>query len=168
MANGTRPAGGDGLVQRLLDRGFEFFSRSIWELELGQLSWAGRRLIKGARIAYLASSGFVEKRCMVRASALTYITMLSIVPLLAFVFSVAKGFGFYRQLRETQIDPFLDGIFAAQAVPEGQGVRATLDTVDAIEARGEDRFRDDRARYSESESAFIADALARPRSGTGT
>jgi membrane protein len=129
MANGTGPAGGDGLVQRLLDRGFEFFSRSIWELELGQLSWAGRRLIKVARIAYLAASGFVDKRCMVRASALTYITMLSIVPLLAFVFSVAKGFGFYRQLRETQIDPFLDGIFATQDVPEGQGVRATLDTV---------------------------------------
>lgn len=44
--------------------------------------------------------GFVQDECSLRASALTYYSLLSIVPVLAVLFGVAKGFGFEEALRE--------------------------------------------------------------------
>lgn len=42
--------------------------------------------------------GFVEDDCYARASALTFYSLLSIVPVLAVLFGIAKGFGFDRAL----------------------------------------------------------------------
>lgn len=42
---------------------------------------------------------FVENRLILRAAALTYYTLLSIVPFLAVAFGLAKGFGFESQLK---------------------------------------------------------------------
>lgn len=64
-----------------------------------------------ARTALLAVRGFLGDRCLFRASALTYITVLSLVPLLALGFAVAKGFGFYASLLDESIGPFLDRTF---------------------------------------------------------
>jgi membrane protein len=57
-------------------------------------------------------SGFLTDHCIIRASALTFITILSIVPLLAVAFSISKGFGlqnaeFFRN--------FLLGVSAGRA-----------------------------------------------------
>ena len=41
-------------------------------------------------------NAFLADQCILRAAALTYVTALSIVPLLAVVFSISKGFGFYN------------------------------------------------------------------------
>ena len=41
-------------------------------------------------------NSFLADQCILRAAALTYVTALSIVPLLAVVFSISKGFGFYN------------------------------------------------------------------------
>jgi membrane protein len=117
---------GSGLAARLLQRALEFFSHSIWELELGQLSRARAGLYKLARVVYLAARGFVQDRCLVRAGALTYITILSIVPLLAFGFSIAKGMGFYQNLRTQQVDPFVERVFG-EAGGQGQGLRDAID-----------------------------------------
>ncbi len=55
------------------------------------LHWL-QRLVRGIR----------NDQCLLRASALTYVTALSIVPLLAVAFSISKGFGFQntRYIRE--------------------------------------------------------------------
>ncbi len=50
---------------------------------------------------YFLIKSFLEQRLLVRASALTYATLLSIVPLLAFMFSMLKAFGFYNKLEES-------------------------------------------------------------------
>jgi len=44
----------------------------------------------------VAGKGFVEDQCLLRAAALTFTTVLSLVPLLAVAFSIAKGFGFHH------------------------------------------------------------------------
>jgi membrane protein len=59
-------------------------------------------LVKQLRILILALRGFVEDKCQIRASALTFYSLLSVVPLIAMLFGVAKGFGF-EQLLEDQI-----------------------------------------------------------------
>lgn len=64
-----------------------------------------------SRTTLLAVRGFAADRCLFRASALTYITVLSLVPLLALGFAVAKGFGFYASLLDESIGPFLDRTF---------------------------------------------------------
>ena len=46
-----------------------------------------------SRWAFLVVQGFLRNQCMIRASALTFTTILSIVPLLAVGFSISKGFG---------------------------------------------------------------------------
>lgn len=42
--------------------------------------------------------GFIEDDCYTKASALTYYSLLSIVPVLAVLFGIAKGFGFDQAL----------------------------------------------------------------------
>lgn len=115
---GAGQAAGGGVLSRLGHQAFVFFSRSIWEIDLGRLSWTRAWLIKAARVVYLAVRGFVQDRCLVRAGALTYVTILSIVPLLAVSFGAAKGFGFYDRLMAETVEPFLDQTFGERTAPD--------------------------------------------------
>lgn len=80
-------------------------------------AWIARRdgrpgwIAAALRTGLLSARGFVADKCVFRASALTYTTVLSLVPLLALAFAVAKGFGFYGALLEESIGPFLDRTF---------------------------------------------------------
>lgn len=77
-------------------------------------------LVRAVRVAYLVVRDFLEDTVLVRAAALTYVTVLSIVPVLAVAFALAKGFGAYERLRQSVIKPFLDNIWgSAGSAPEG-------------------------------------------------
>jgi len=80
-------------------RGVLFFLKTgIWRIrkrDVGALPWFG---IKGLRIVLLTLRGFVENRCQMRASSLTFYSLLSVVPVVAMLFGVAKGFGFQKTL----------------------------------------------------------------------
>ena len=56
-----------------------------------------RRLL---RIVVLAGRGFATDKLQLRASALTYYTLLSIVPIVALAFGIAKGFGLDSALEQ--------------------------------------------------------------------
>ena len=68
------------------------FSQDIWS---GQQGGRGVRGMANAvsRWVFLVFNGFFENQCLIRASALTFTTILSIVPFLAVAFSISKGFG---------------------------------------------------------------------------
>ena len=51
-------------------------------------------------------AGFPEREPANQASALTYSTLLSIVPLLAVLLGIAKGFGFQGTVRQELFDYF--------------------------------------------------------------
>jgi membrane protein len=101
-----------GAERSWIARAWRFFSREVWQSDLARLTRLNRYGYRTARVMYLAGRGFVQDNCLFRASALTYITVLSLVPLLAFSFSVAKGFGFYQRLIDDSIQPFIDRTFA--------------------------------------------------------
>lgn len=61
---------------------------------------------KYARLFLVSWRGFNADFCPLRASALTLYTLLSIVPVLAMLFGIAKGFGMERLLRERILDQF--------------------------------------------------------------
>jgi membrane protein len=84
-----------------------FFGARIWSASLTELERGKALLYRLARILYATVQGFLDKHLTFRAAALTYYTVLSIVPALAFAFSVVKGFGGYQRLLDGTIRPFL-------------------------------------------------------------
>ena len=65
--------------------------------KIGGIRAFGIRLI---RTFVIAQRGFKQDDCQLKASALTFYTLLSIVPVIAMFFGVAKGFGFEKRLEE--------------------------------------------------------------------
>lgn len=84
------------MTQKMLD----YLKRDIWRIRLENAPRKQSFLIRNARVVLLALRGFNEDKCSLRASALTFFTLLSIVPVLALAFGVAKGFGLEQMLEK--------------------------------------------------------------------
>lgn len=76
-----------------------FLRNGIWEVRLKDLPPVKAFLVRDLRVLTLALGGFLRDKCLLRASALTYYSLLSIVPLFALVFGIAKGFGLEAFIR---------------------------------------------------------------------
>ncbi len=77
-----------------------FLQTDIWRIRVKDVKGPRSMLITQLRIILLAFRGFDEDKCMLRASALTFFSLLSIVPIVAMAFGIAKGFGFQARLEE--------------------------------------------------------------------
>ncbi len=73
-----------------------FLNRDLWELEPDSLSKARRHGLKFLRVCMLVVKGFKEDMCPIHASALTFTTVMAMVPFLVILFAIAKGFGFEK------------------------------------------------------------------------
>ncbi len=87
-------------IQSLITRAINFVTVDIWRIRLEDLPFGKSFLIKQLRIFLLTVRGFDEDKCFTRASSLTFYTLLSIVPVMAMLFGVAKGFGFEKILKK--------------------------------------------------------------------
>ncbi len=77
-----------------------FLLEDLWGLKLDE---GGRRrsaMIRLLRVLVVAVREFFSDQCMLRASALTFYTLLSVVPILAIIFGIAKGFGLEKILEK--------------------------------------------------------------------
>ena len=88
------------LIRLFFKRTIRFIKHDIWYIPLKQLHWTKTLLVKSLRIVLLALREFGEDKCHLRASALTFYSLLSIVPMVAMAFGVAKGFGLDKVLEE--------------------------------------------------------------------
>jgi membrane protein len=91
------------LKARLLGRiaaTVRFLKTDIWRLQATKLHPRRSFWITQLRTFLLAIRRFVDDKCDLRASALTFYSLLSIVPVVAMAFAVAKGFGFEKILGE--------------------------------------------------------------------
>ncbi|MFW5656559.1 MAG: YihY/virulence factor BrkB family protein [Bacteroidota bacterium] len=86
----------------------QFILEDVWNLRLKEHSRRKGFLIRQLRIILLALRGFNENRVQARASELTYYSILSIVPIMAMIIGVAKGFGFNQRV-EAEIKKALEG-----------------------------------------------------------
>jgi len=82
----------------------DFFRHDIWLLHGHEQHSLQALLIKVAKILLLAMRGFVQDHCPLRASALTLFTLLAIVPVLAMLFGIAKGFGLQELFRKRLLE----------------------------------------------------------------
>jgi membrane protein len=69
------------------------FSEGIWMRNAKDTPLIIRLWRGVSRLLYLVVFGFLKDQCIIRAAALTFTTILSIVPFLAVAFSISKGFG---------------------------------------------------------------------------
>ncbi len=83
-----------------------FIRSELWTTDLSEKGFFERTLYYSARVGVLSYTGFKDKKLQLRASALTFFTMLSIVPVLAVAFGIAKGFGLIEQLEKQILDAF--------------------------------------------------------------
>ncbi|MGE5308768.1 MAG: YihY/virulence factor BrkB family protein [Deltaproteobacteria bacterium] len=89
----------------------------------------GGKAFTAVRVAAIAVKSFIDDNCALWASTLTFYTLLSIVPLLATIFGIAKGFGLTRLLQaalSTQVEwqrQFVEFLlkFSASALENSRG-----------------------------------------------
>ena len=84
----------------------EFIRVGIWRVRLKDISRTKYFFIKQLRILILATRGFAKDKCTLSASALTFYSILSIVPVVAMAFGIAKGFGFQKLLEKELLGKF--------------------------------------------------------------
>jgi membrane protein len=82
----------------------QFLRGDLWRIRLRDQSRRRSFLIRQLRVIMLSLRGYDEDKCSLRASALTFFTLMSIVPVLAMAFGVARGFDFQDALQEKLLD----------------------------------------------------------------
>ena len=91
----------------ILRKLFTYFTDTIFREDINE--WRNpvvRWLVQQYRLLFYTARGLVEHGTLVRSAALTFYTLMSLVPLLALVFAVVKGFGLADGLVENLYELF--------------------------------------------------------------
>lgn len=97
-----------GLLKRII----QYITHDIWvkkehEYKSRKIRWAVRQI----KVIIFTAQGFGQHEILVRSAALTFYTLMSLVPIAAMVFGIAKGFGL-----ETRLNEYLYGKFPQYSV----------------------------------------------------
>lgn len=79
----------------------KFLTYDVWRMTAENVSGTFHYAISIIKALFLSVRFFVSDRMMEKASALTYYTMLAIVPLFAMILGIAKGFNVQDLLQES-------------------------------------------------------------------
>ena len=83
-----------GKLKALIERFKVFVTKDIWSFEFYQKGPLRRAIGNTVKVTVIAIRTFLDDKVMTKAAALTYSTLFAIVPILALIFAVARGFGF--------------------------------------------------------------------------
>jgi membrane protein len=86
----------------------KFIEVDLWRIKLKSLPRGKRSLYSFIRVWVIAIKEFNNDKCAEKASALTYFSMLSLVPVIAMLFAVAKGFGI-QDLMKKELSRYFSG-----------------------------------------------------------
>ena len=102
-------------VRAGVERGRQFFHHELWSSKFSRSSppWVGLAVLL-ARILYIVVTGFRRERIKLRAAALTYVTLLSLVPAMAVVFSLFAAFGGLQDM-EGELRKFVVGALTVES-----------------------------------------------------
>ncbi len=88
------------MIQKLI----KYFTRDIWRIRAASMKGRQAFFLRALRIFILSLREFFYNQCTLWASALTFYSLLSIVPVFAMAFGLARGFGLDKYLREKLLD----------------------------------------------------------------
>ena len=94
------------IIQHWIREAIDFITNGVWRIRLKDLPFGKSFVIRQLRVILLTLRGFHEDNCFARAASLTFNTLLSIVPVVAILFGVAKGFGFETMLKTELFEKF--------------------------------------------------------------
>ncbi len=94
-------------IKAFIDRLIHFIRFDIWRTDDSK-DWKTANLFNVVKIFILAIKNSVRLNIGARASSLTYSTLLAIVPILAVLFAIARGFGF-QNIVESELFKFFAG-----------------------------------------------------------
>lgn len=77
-----------------------FVKEDIWAMEMEELSRAKSRIIRYVKVLIITVKTYSQQRIGARATALSYLSMMAVVPFLAIVFGVTGGLGLDEMLKE--------------------------------------------------------------------
>ncbi|HOS96639.1 MAG TPA: YihY/virulence factor BrkB family protein [Deltaproteobacteria bacterium] len=83
-----------------------FLTLGIWHIRIDDLKGFRRHRILALRVLVLSVRKFISDQCVLWSSALTFYSLMSIVPVAALLFAVAKGFGFKSRLQQQLMEQF--------------------------------------------------------------
>ena len=106
-----------------------FFTNDLWKTRTRDMPFPRRVPIKFLKIALLSARSFQNDLASIRAAALTLYTLLSVVPVTALLFGIAKGFGLdanletwlYTQFAEQRDVVQQTVVFARRALDGAEG-----------------------------------------------
>lgn len=85
-------------MKKLINNILSFFTVTIWRVKRQDVSPLKYFCYEIIKKLFLAIESATTKRMTDSASALTYSTLLAIVPILAVVFAIARGFGYNKYI----------------------------------------------------------------------
>ena len=94
----------------LYNRTLNFIRFDIWRITEHELSHRRRIFYRFIKTLVLAIRGFIDEDLNVKASALTYSILFAMIPTIALIIAIAKGFGIEKLIRSS-----LEGTFFGQA-----------------------------------------------------
>ncbi len=92
-------------VSWTLDR-IKRINEAIWHAPLSEISKGKSFIFKQIRIIILTTRGFSTNQVQLRASALTFYSLLTVIPFAAIAFAIAKGFNLDQNLTQLITDKF--------------------------------------------------------------
>ncbi|MCC5831748.1 MAG: YihY/virulence factor BrkB family protein [Chlamydiales bacterium] len=100
--------------------------KEIWRTDLQSLPKFKANWIRFLRVTILVSQGFTKMQIQQGASALTYYSLLALVPILALLMGIARGFGLEEALEKWLIEQFVEQKFIINQIFEF--ARTSLET----------------------------------------
>lgn len=87
-------------MSQVIKKVIEYLDRDIWRIPARKLPRRHSFFIRQLRVILLAVREFRGNQCQLNASALTFYSLISIVPFTAMAFGIAKGFGLDQVLEK--------------------------------------------------------------------
>ncbi len=84
----------------------QFVMHDVWHMDISKLRKRDLFFVQQLKILTISVRGFFENRVALQSAALTFYTIMAVVPLAAIVFAISKGFGMYEQLHATLLNTF--------------------------------------------------------------
>ena len=112
------------VLWRVRDRLFETDERTLGATQ--------RTTLLVLRLMWLGARGLFRDRLHLRAAALSFHSVLAVVPALALAFALGKALGLYAWFRQETIEPFLDENFGAIDAAPSPGVAALRGTLESL------------------------------------